>query len=275
MNKKQRELYGNDEEKLQVFKGRLLRLRSFKNLKPEAKRVAIAQDVIAQLDLEKIVASQGTWLENAKYGESLFTGEDVKNNKLLSGKLAKVKQCEACALGSMFMCAVDLAKDLRCKSIENELNFNEKSTAIDLESMEPYLGKFFEKDQLRLIELAFEGGDGGYDPETDAEGCAVVMFDIHDEAESRMRTIMQNIIDNKGTFVVKVTDALLKKFNGDDDEDNNYDCEECGCSDCCDTCGCCCSCDGEEEDEEDEDDEIYDEDDDDDYEDEEEEDDDE
>lgn len=275
MNKKQRELYGNDKEKLKTFKGRLLRLRSFKNLKPEAKRIAIAQDVIAQLDLEKIVAAQGTWLENVEYNEPIFTEEDVEKNKLLSGKLAKVKQCEACALGSMFMCTVDLAKDLRCNTLSDQLDSTGESSGVEIGDMEPYLVKFFARDQIRLIELAFEGGDGGYDAETDAEGCAVVMFDIHDEAESRMRTIMQNIIDNKGTFVVKVTDALLKKFNGDDDEDNNYDCEECGCSDCCDTCGCCCSCDGEEEDEEDEDDEIYDEDDDDDYEDEEEEDDDE
>lgn len=99
----------------------------FKNLSNKEKRVAIAKDVLSQLDLKRIKAESGTYL---------VTEDD---------------RCTCCALGSLVVASCSL-KD---KSIHNMESFDD---------CKDHLKKYFSTMQLNLIESAFEYDyDCGYD----------------------------------------------------------------------------------------------------------------
>jgi hypothetical protein len=95
--------------------------------------------------------------------------------------------------------------------------YNNKTTAEDFEvelndggfdylvenkgSISNGLNTFFSPTQLALIELYFEGGDGAWTPRSAAEAARVKLwYETYSTARSRLLAIMQNIVDNNGTF---------------------------------------------------------------------------
>ena len=66
--------------------------------------------------------------------------------------------------------------------------------------MDDRLGRFFDIDQLRLIESAFEQSEFG-NLDYDLVERAVEFGNRYKVHGTRLRAIMQNIIDNRGTFV--------------------------------------------------------------------------
>lgn len=179
----------------------------FAQLSPAEKRVQIARDVIAQLASKKLIATSGVWLTGID-GDDLFDKKDVERNPELQEILAKQESCEGCALGGMFMCAVErhdklkladleVVKDYRQEVKDNdgdgELNSGEASE----DDATKYLKKFFSEAQLNDIEAAFERGGGA---KRGSEGAQFFAEEVDDDGE-RMRLIMENIIVNKGKFV--------------------------------------------------------------------------
>lgn len=175
--------------------------RQFGLLEPAAKRVEIAKDVIAQIKANKLVPSQGVWLNTS------FNPIPVKDTTEVQKILNKVNSCEGCAIGGMFMCAVKKADKLTLKEAavnkydKKELeyvNFDEKIAF-------KYLRRFFTNHQLALIEVAFEGGNGGTNLHKlrgltlDAFNAAAV-FCLEVGASAKMRLIMENIIVGEGKF---------------------------------------------------------------------------
>jgi hypothetical protein len=188
------------------------RNRKFKGAAAAEKRVLIAKDVIAQVKAGRFKASSGSWVYPlTRSGRDWFLSnlsveEDESVQKLfLEGDIPK---CECCALGAMFMsCTL----------------YNNKTTAIELEdvrfSFSDYveegsfsngLSKFFSKDQLRLIESAYEGNCGAFYLEQTAsweeEGLlpgdkTAGWMDRLPDDKKRLVAIMENIIKNKGKFV--------------------------------------------------------------------------
>jgi hypothetical protein len=67
------------------------------------------------------------------------------------------------------------------------------------------LTSFFSRAQLKLIESVFESEDGVFDVGTDDRKRDLVAAWSHKfrQPEERLVAIMQNIIRNKGTFVLK------------------------------------------------------------------------
>lgn len=167
------------------------RNEQFAKLSPAEKRVQIARDVLAQLRSKKLIATAGTWL-SGEYGESLFTRADAENNVELQEILKKQETCEGCALGGMFMCAVERHNKLKVKNLESP-NSGEASEGDAIK----YLRKFFTVDQLDEIEAAFEQGEGA---RSGSEVAVNFAADVDDD-EERMRLIMENIIVNNGKFV--------------------------------------------------------------------------
>lgn len=204
------------------------RNKRFQAADAAGKRVLIAQDVIAQVKLGKLQPKQGTWVTTPEYveradkavggsmGEEEFRVRSVRED-FLTGV---VGTCECCALGAMFMgCTLN----------------NNKTTAGDLDEVEYVLGnyvenrettgplanglnKFFSFEQLKLIEQAFEGGDGAFDidlyrhpktgehlddPRTPSakEAKLLAWEKKYPNAKKRLVAIMKNIVDNNGTFV--------------------------------------------------------------------------
>lgn len=195
------------------------RNKAFAKLKPSEQRVAIALDVLGQIKLKRIVARSKVWVRPDGNSES-FSNADLKENKELADIYGKAKSCDACALGAMFVCAVQVNDNLKVcdiehiktgKDYEGEKLDPYANKQIHLHDIEKYLGNFFSKKHLRLIEVAYESGDGGYevsenDYETDDDLDALNFFKCCDDFEydvddhDRMRLIMENIVVNKGKF---------------------------------------------------------------------------
>lgn len=164
----------------------------FEKMSPAEKRVQIARDVIAQLAAKRLIATTGTWLANGDEGD-LFTKEDVHKNPELQKILKRQKECTGCALGGMFMCAVERADELRLGDLDRD---SRDYRQMQDGSVFKYMEKFFSREQLDEIEAAFEQGEGFVDDSNVASGWLSEV----DDANERMRLIMENIVANKGKF---------------------------------------------------------------------------
>lgn len=141
-------------------------------MKNKAKdRVAIAKDALAWEEAGALIPTEGVYLNpcNNPDPDRYLESEQARNLNL--GK------CQVCALGGLLV-----ARAVRF----------DKVTYYDILYKPPYdlLTEYFTLDQLRNIECAFE----------DFNDLRTWKEDIPDATE-RFKAIMQNIIDNKGTFV--------------------------------------------------------------------------
>ena len=159
-------------------KKRLATLVDLKSLPQNEARVAIAQDVLAALALDKFSSIRG-----------YFTGKLVKvpmqTNLSLREQLPNIPQCDVCALGGLFIAQV--ARD-------NDFDAIVYNGAIELGGcdIEDHLTRYFDEEQLDLIEAWFEIWSSAGD-----------MSDtwIRTPRLFRMQRIMENIVQNNGTFV--------------------------------------------------------------------------
>lgn len=180
--------------------------KTFEKMTPSEKRVQIARDVLVQLDSKRLTAICGIWL-SGKNEKGLFNEVDIKKNLELKDVLAKVKRCEGCALGGMFMCAVERADKLKLNQLDTVKEINRpyyyrnsyrdsySDGLISEDDAFSYMKKFFKLDQLNMIESAFENGDGATNHAYGADFVCGI-----DDPQTRMRLIMENIVTNKGTF---------------------------------------------------------------------------
>lgn len=177
---------------------------AFAKLPKAQKRVAIARDVIAQVKLGMIDVQQGKYL-----GDVVKVEDD-------NGNVVGVEKCTACALGSLFACAVN--KPALKLDLDDALPAYGYSGADD-DSMREQLGDVFSEDQLRLIESAFEmddfleGDDSKYQDVIEDDGTwtgetvfkgrlkkAVDFGERYTSDKRRLIAIMENVIENNGTF---------------------------------------------------------------------------
>ncbi len=190
------------------------------NVKKAELRVAVAKDVLKSLKLSEMEASRGSFVQSKFDVRNMIVDNDSKKT---AQELKKV--CNVCALGACLLSTVALT---------NEFNFDERlysSGIIDLSGPVVFkrLNQIFPKEQLYLIENAFEFGNGwlsNFDPNdssgagtflTDRSGITfkqamkleperqrAVRFGLKypdwNEANERLAAIMRNIVRNKGTF---------------------------------------------------------------------------
>ena len=163
----------------------------FAKLSPADKRVAIATDVILQLRAGKFNAQQGVY---ASLGREL-TNTELKKD---ASEVFTNKSCTVCGIGGLFVSAVCNADNLPVSQVEL---FNIREASVSGEAAYDYLVQFFDEDQLKLIETAFEQRD-----DFGADDYEALLFgeDVEDD-EDRLRLIMENIIVNNGTFVPSQT----------------------------------------------------------------------
>lgn len=156
------------------------------------KRVQIAKDVLLQIEAKRIKPQAGVYIQ-AKVKNTFAFGKEwddpIINEKEQVQDTLKNATCDACALGSMFICAVDRHDRLRIKNLNTfavSAYPKDKNAEIELggSDMYDYLSKFFSSDQLVAIEDAFEGD----------------YKDISSD-KKRLKAIMNNIIKNNGKFV--------------------------------------------------------------------------
>lgn len=89
----------------------------FAALGPEAKRVAIARDVLRQLAAEKLVAMSGTFIgaSGALLHSIDVIPDDVKMGAILP------ERCDVCAIGALLKCTIDLANNVTVGELRSEV----------------------------------------------------------------------------------------------------------------------------------------------------------
>lgn len=176
---------------------------AFEEMSPEQKRVLIAQDVLDQLDAERFYAKRGNWV-NALGLSNLRNKREEDLQKFF---LNDLPSCHVCGLGALFTCAVERANKLPVHQFLNSGGLNGTLEGLNGSPMFTYLQGFFDQKQLDAIEVAFEQGQGFVKMKehpnlTDEEylGAVSFCFKVNDHRK-RMEMIMENIIENNGTFV--------------------------------------------------------------------------
>jgi hypothetical protein len=197
---------------------------AFAKLSPAQKRVVVAKDVLAALNAKQLKARQSVYVESTLVRSDPASEYDMDEyyrqrneadaadaqTMLLEGKA----ECTVCAIGSVFVCAVERM---------NKLSYLDFRT-MDQRDMRHYLADAgFSLEQLDLMECAFERtakyiesekyeqfSCGGYEEGDDDIDAAIrfgEQFVTYNESGSRvvnsegcMRAIMKNIIANNGEF---------------------------------------------------------------------------
>jgi len=181
-----------------------------KTTSTDAMRVAIAKDVISQLNSKKLIPERLIWVEDSKMGSI----DDFINSKVdkipqdelddfavdLSEYVCNIKKCEVCALGAIFVSAVSLYNDMTIYPGRNYIAENLNWKVFEDLDTSPFI-KYFTKSQMELIESAYEGHEGTHGVSSDKEEVICKAFySKYPNDKDRMIAIMKNIIDNNGTF---------------------------------------------------------------------------
>ena len=172
-------------------------------------QVLLARDVIKYLDAKLIVAEPGVWIDFGPDTDRPGTINDLKNGAF---------ECKVCADGALF-----IAYMMR-KYEALDCTGNEPLGWRSNVQIETTLEGLFSRDQMILIDVAFERGKGYYNyrmfgeeerkqPLTEAfQGQLDRARDLCDDieepdgdgdavgADQRLRKIMNNIIENQGVF---------------------------------------------------------------------------
>ena len=189
----------------------------FKGLTKSQKRVQIALDVLTQLRTKRIVAQAGMYFEGTLSKDELQVSENTDMQEVLRN----TETCTACAVGSLFVCAVERFDKFKATDV---FDYDEvdKEFEIDIDQFDSYLEKFFTPKQLGMMEAAFEGFFHNWDASliplkereaaisffkgTDLEPQDLTVWssirEIEDRelAPERLRLIMENLVINNGTF---------------------------------------------------------------------------
>jgi hypothetical protein len=175
------------------------RNRRFLALGVQKQRLKIVKDVLSLLEEKKIVAkSNNTYL-------NVHSNPESQKNWDLDNQVHTVleqNRCTVCGIGSVFVSAVMLNNKLEVKNLR-------RGDPDDIEKREivGYLKKWFDSEQLDLIEIAFEA--------TSAHSRGVQEGNFHYENQksafkfgrryrsdkTRLKAICKNILANKGKFV--------------------------------------------------------------------------
>lgn len=172
----------------------------FEALSKAEKRVAIAKDVIAQVKAKQMKAATG-------YGYVAFdSAVTAKPDQCLYEVVDKNrKDCFVCGIGALFCSALKLKN----KFDVADLGYHsyEESGSVEIDEIShgtvaKYMKPWFSELQLDLVETAFEGYTTGlvWDMDGDTAERISSFCGNEGDADARLVAIMQNIVDNNGTF---------------------------------------------------------------------------
>jgi len=173
---------------------------SFNIINKRRKIVRICKDVIQQVNVGQLAASHGMFFRNRIFviGEKTKPAKKTIDNFL---KNNKGRSCEVCAKGAM---TVAWIRRFNHYNTDELWQMSEQCDDLPKELID-----IFGKEMLDCIESAFEGGSYTWHVTRPMLSTKFTSFfktlncdgDRYDNADLLLKTIMQNIIDNKGRFV--------------------------------------------------------------------------
>ena len=137
------------------------------------KRVNIAKDALAWIEAGALTPYCGVYLDPTRYPTNEEIDSGIQLRDIVLGP------CKVCAKGALF-----IAKAVRYNNVKVD-QWREASY------YDGPLTEHFDREQLRLIETCFEGWDIDY----------IDWKNNYPDPKDRLVAILQNIIDNDGTFV--------------------------------------------------------------------------
>jgi hypothetical protein len=184
-------------------------------------RKRIADDVQLQIATARLFASQGDYLSLPKHTYELAEIADKYYSQYLKGDLYRVetkyvtpKKCNVCGIGALFITSVDRY---------NKIMVSDTSWGIDSTEMLPHLSRWWNDQELRLIEVAFEGNiidmpDSLTDSNTDKAYEARTAWRLLAKRATAWRTKIHN-------RYYELTDASKGKWNGVPNYTLHYICQ--------------------------------------------------
>lgn len=154
------------------------------NMSPEAMRVEIAKDALAQVRAEKFIPSEHNGYATFDQPINFEFGDELQKH------LTDDRVCYGCARGALFLSIVRRHDNFK---VDGTMRFDRKSihTYCRINKEE----EFFTPQQLHAIESAYEGYD------------QLLWCRIYRDPKDRLIAILENIIRNNGTFVPTETTA--------------------------------------------------------------------
>jgi len=171
-------------------------IQDFSQLTQAQQRVVIANDVIKQIKANVYFATNNNYINN-----SGFEGCNLKSSVQTLLIEGKTKRCEVCALGCTFLSIIRYENNLTIKEyLDSHLG--------EFSSGRERMLKYFTKEQLGLIETAFERstsfiiGNSDFDEAMAAKDFWTNFWDYSYQINPNelLTNIMLNIIANNGTF---------------------------------------------------------------------------
>ena len=171
--------------------------KAFRRMSKKRQRLAIANDVLAQLKAKKYVATRGTYHAIDKhlywsdpYGEyqKAYLSMEIDMQKAL---LKNTVACEVCGLGAAF-CSLS--------RLGNEIRWDEDDHQV--------LYPIFSKDQIDMIETAFEGWGketvsyNGMNLDDSIIKKTMRFYRKYPDDNKRLAAIFRNIIRHDGIFTL-------------------------------------------------------------------------
>lgn len=165
-------------------------------------RVAVAKDVIERIDTYQF--SKAVYLTSEEYSIPLEeTTGDLQNI------LPTVEQnCQMCAIGALLVSKARLFNDVPIQDVVMPLRTNEFTIASGVNNILKLLGKVFPDFMLYQIEATFVQTNRftpyPYDSNPKIRDAATYGLSLSPDLKLRVKSIMQNIIDNKGEFIIPI-----------------------------------------------------------------------
>lgn len=200
----------------------------------------IVLDALAQLRAGLVLPTTGFWVTGLKDIEcDADTVPIEKTNKAMAQYIPKA--CSACAMGSLLLSRARLDPDFTLRQLFARRYADNHSVTRNLDSIcnvevESGLHQFFDHETLRLMESAFERGDGAYPVERSSDKYInAVAFGYRFPDETRvMEAILENLLENEGKFIPPpATEEEFAEVRwrieadalgyGDDEHDYGYD----------------------------------------------------
>lgn len=173
--------------------------QAFKSMNQKAQRIAIAKDVIAQMNSKKYHPRGGIYID--LYLEK--NNCEFEGVKPLHEVVKATQMCDVCAIGAMCLSAATVFDGVEWNGQQSRY-WGSDGCEQD-SNIRKVLHQFFDEQQLALIEAAFEGDSrhpewiNDFVSDDDLETC-YRFADEHWGHQERLQLIMQNIINNDGEF---------------------------------------------------------------------------
>jgi hypothetical protein len=165
--------------------------------------MAVALDVIKQIRIRRYSLTRRAYckLTAAK-------GKRLSVDSQLQGQWPQIKRCNVCGIGSTFMSTIRLDNSFKIDFMDTTL----RGASLNEDQIRKRLRRHFSAHQLDLIEVAFMCDVGFAGSNQDSEHPLTRDCPLANEAErygkqfpaqrDRLIAIMQNIVENRGTFVL-------------------------------------------------------------------------